>query len=65
MLRGFKEYSRHIDKLIEKQMSKELENNRLRLKTSVECARWVAFQACLLEVMMKVLIQKIGVILLN
>ena len=41
-----KNYSRHIDKLIEKQMSKELENNRLRLKTSIECARWLAFQAC-------------------
>ena len=34
-----KNCSRHIDKLIEKQTSKELENNRLRLKTSVECAR--------------------------
>ncbi|XP_050259691.1 uncharacterized protein LOC126704710 [Quercus robur] len=33
-------------KLIEKQTSKELENNRLRLKTSIECARWLAFQAC-------------------
>ena len=33
-----KNYSQHIDKLIEKQTSKELENNRLRLKTSVECA---------------------------
>ena len=41
-----KNYSRHIDKLIEKQKSKELENNRLRLKTSIECARWLAFQAC-------------------
>ncbi|KAK4582459.1 hypothetical protein RGQ29_025588 [Quercus rubra] len=30
-------YSRHIDKLIEKQTSKELENNRLWLKTSIEC----------------------------
>ena len=39
-------YSQHINKLIEKQMSKELENNRLQLKTSVECARWLAFQAC-------------------
>ncbi|KAK4605151.1 hypothetical protein RGQ29_013284 [Quercus rubra] len=39
-------YSRHIDKLIEKQTSKKLENNRLRLKTSIECARWLAFQAC-------------------
>ena len=34
-----KNYSRHIDKLIEKQMSKELENNQLRLKISVECTR--------------------------
>ena len=41
-----KNYSRHIDKLIEKQTSKELENNRLQLKTSIECARWLAFQAC-------------------
>ncbi|XP_075655637.1 uncharacterized protein LOC142625795 [Castanea sativa] len=32
--------------LIEKQTSKELENNQLRLKTSIECARWLAFQAC-------------------
>ncbi|XP_075675216.1 uncharacterized protein LOC142644512 [Castanea sativa] len=31
-----KNYSRYIDKLIEKQMSKELENNQLRLKTSIE-----------------------------
>nr|XP_023922961.1 zinc finger MYM-type protein 1-like [Quercus suber] len=41
-----KNYSRHIDKLIEKQTSKELENNWLRLKTSIECAQWLAFQAC-------------------
>ena len=41
-----KNYSRHIDKLIEKQTSKELENNRLLLKTSIKCARWLAFQVC-------------------
>ena len=41
-----KNYSRHIDKLIEKQTSKELENNRLRLKTSIECTRWLASQTC-------------------
>ena len=41
-----KNYSRHIDNLIEKQTSKELENNRLRLKTSIKCTRWLAFQAC-------------------
>ena len=27
-------------------MSKEIENNWLLLKTSIECARWLAFQAC-------------------
>ena len=43
--KDLKNYSRHIDKLIEKQTSKELENNRWRLKTSTECARWLAFQA--------------------
>ena len=43
---NLKNYSRHIDKLIEKQTSQELENNRLRLKTSIKCARWLAFQAC-------------------
>ena len=30
-------YLGHIDKLVEKQISKEMENNRLRLKTSIEC----------------------------
>ena len=44
--KDLKNYSQHIDKLIEKQMSQELEYNRLRLKTSIECARWLAFQAC-------------------
>ncbi|XP_050258909.1 uncharacterized protein LOC126703892 [Quercus robur] len=44
--KDLKNYSRHIDKLIEKQTSKELENNQLWLKTSIECARWLAFQAC-------------------
>ena len=33
-----KNYLRHIDKLIEKQISKELENNWLWLKTLIECA---------------------------
>ena len=39
-------YSGHIDKLVEKQTSKEMENNRLWLKTSIECASWLTFQAC-------------------
>ena len=37
-------YLGHIDKLVEKQTSKEMENNRLRLKTTIECAQWLAFQ---------------------
>jgi hypothetical protein len=41
-----KNYSRHIDKLIEKQSSQEIENNRLRLKTSINSVRWLAFKAC-------------------
>ncbi|KAL4654515.1 hypothetical protein ACB092_01G385100 [Castanea dentata] len=47
---NLKNYSQHINKLIEKQTSKELENNRLRLKTSIECAQWLAFQACAFRV---------------
>ncbi|KAL4643588.1 hypothetical protein ACB092_02G103700 [Castanea dentata] len=39
-------YSGHIDKLVEKQTSKEIENNRLRLKTLRECARWLAYRTC-------------------
>jgi hypothetical protein len=41
-----KNYSRYIGKLIEKQSSQEIENNRLRLKTSIDSVRWLAFQAC-------------------
>jgi hypothetical protein len=36
-------YSRHISKLIEKQSSQEMENNRLRLKTSIDSVRWLVF----------------------
>jgi glycerol kinase len=39
-------HSSHIGKLIEKQTSQEMENNRLRLKTSIDNVRWLAFQAC-------------------
>jgi hypothetical protein len=41
-----KNYSRHIGKLIEKQSSQEIENNRLRLQTSIDSVRWLTFQAC-------------------
>ena len=39
-------HSRHIDKLVEKQSSQEIEKNWLRLKTSIDSVRWLAFQAC-------------------
>ncbi|KAG6713585.1 hypothetical protein I3842_05G160800 [Carya illinoinensis] len=38
--------SRHIDKLVEKQVSQEIENNQLRLKNSIDSVRWLMFQAC-------------------
>ncbi|KAF5450063.1 hypothetical protein F2P56_030442, partial [Juglans regia] len=38
--------SRHIDKLVEKQVSQDMENNQLQLKTSIESVRWLTFQAC-------------------
>jgi len=38
--------SRHIDKLVEKQTSQEIGNNRLQLKASVDSVQWLAFQAC-------------------
>ncbi|XP_062170423.1 uncharacterized protein LOC133876156 [Alnus glutinosa] len=48
IVKGFNNWkkSRHIDKLVEKQTLQETENNRLRLKTSVDSVQWLAFQAC-------------------
>jgi hypothetical protein len=41
-----KNNSRHVGKLIEKQSLQEMENNRLRLKTTIDSVRWLALQAC-------------------
>ncbi|KAG6645251.1 hypothetical protein CIPAW_08G109200 [Carya illinoinensis] len=38
--------SRHIDKLVEKQVSQEMENNQLRLKTLIQSVRLLTFRAC-------------------
>jgi 3-oxoacyl-[acyl-carrier-protein] synthase III len=38
--------SEHIDKVIDKQTSKEKLRNRLRLKTSIDCVRYLASQGC-------------------
>ena len=50
-------YSQHIGKVIEKQTSQHIANNRLQLKTTIDAIQWLAFQACALEVMMKVLVR--------
>ena len=39
-------HSRHIDKLVEKQSSQEIEKNWLQLKTSMDSVQCLAFQAC-------------------
>jgi hypothetical protein len=36
--------SRHIDKVLNAQSTEEILNNRLRVKTSIDVARWLAFQ---------------------
>ncbi|KAK2424735.1 zinc finger MYM-type protein [Trifolium repens] len=36
----------HIDQLIQRHRSEEIEKNRLRLGASVGCIRWLTFQAC-------------------
>ena len=36
--------AQHIDALIEKKTSKEIENNWLRLKATIDSVRWLAFQ---------------------
>ncbi|XP_012850829.1 PREDICTED: uncharacterized protein LOC105970540 [Erythranthe guttata] len=38
--------SAHIDKVLQRQSSEEVLNNRLRLKTSIDCVRWLAYQSC-------------------
>jgi hypothetical protein len=39
-------YSRYIDKLFEKQSSKEIQDNQLRLKASVDSVQWLVLQGC-------------------
>ncbi|KAL7087011.1 hypothetical protein ACP275_13G038800 [Erythranthe tilingii] len=38
--------SRHIDKVMQRQSSEQILNNRLRLRTSIDCVRWLAYQSC-------------------
>ena len=36
----------HIEQLVEKQSEEEIKGNRLRLRTTIDVLRWLAFQAC-------------------
>ncbi|XLU21396.1 hypothetical protein S245_057462, partial [Arachis hypogaea] len=38
--------SQHIDRLLHKQTSEEIEKNRIRLGASLDCIRWLTFQGC-------------------
>ncbi|KAG6674257.1 hypothetical protein I3842_15G033100 [Carya illinoinensis] len=38
--------SQHIDKVMNAQSSEQILNNRLRVKTSIDVVRWLAFQGC-------------------
>ncbi|XP_025693094.1 uncharacterized protein [Arachis hypogaea] len=37
---------KHIDKVLDRHSDKTIVNNRLKLKTSIDAIRWLAFQAC-------------------
>ena len=43
---NLKNQSQHIDKVIDKQILEEKLNNQLRLKTSIESIRYLAYQGC-------------------
>ncbi|XP_072066433.1 uncharacterized protein [Arachis hypogaea] len=38
--------SKHIDKVLDRHSDETIANNRLRLKTSINAIRWLAFQVC-------------------
>jgi hypothetical protein len=41
-----KQQSQHIDKLLNAQSTEQIQNNQLRVKTSIDVVRWLAFQGC-------------------
>ncbi|XP_012840864.1 PREDICTED: zinc finger MYM-type protein 1-like [Erythranthe guttata] len=38
--------SRHIDNVMMNQSAEQILKNRLRVKTSIDCVRWLAYQSC-------------------
>ncbi|GKV30692.1 hypothetical protein SLEP1_g39478 [Rubroshorea leprosula] len=45
-LEDFKNQSCHVEKVLDKQSSQQIEKNQLCLKTSIDVVRWLTFQAC-------------------
>jgi len=45
-LENLKNQSCHIEKVIKRQTTQEIQNNRLRIKASIDIVRWLTFQAC-------------------
>jgi hypothetical protein len=44
--KDLQQQSRHIDKLLNAQSTKQIQNNQIRVKTSIDVVRWLAFQGC-------------------
>jgi len=45
-LENLKNQSCHIEKVVKRQTTQEILNNRLRIKASIDIVRWLTFQAC-------------------
>jgi hypothetical protein len=45
-LENFKNQSCHIEKVVKRQTTQEIINNRLRIKASIDIVRWLIFEAC-------------------
>ncbi|GLT96628.1 hypothetical protein SLE2022_142360 [Rubroshorea leprosula] len=45
-LEDFKNQSCHVEMVLDRQSSQQIEKNRLRLKASIDVVRWLTFQAC-------------------
>jgi hypothetical protein len=48
-LENLKNQSYHIEKVVKRQTTQEIQNNRLRIKASIDIVCWLTFQACALR----------------
>jgi hypothetical protein len=45
-LENLKNQSCYIEKVVKRQTTQEIQNNRLHIKASIDIVRWLTFQAC-------------------